>query len=274
VLGKKTDARKYLNVFEKAKAAFLKRYVSPEGLIAPMTQTAGVLALYFDLLPDALRPKVIEWLVRDIESRGGKTTCGFVGSSYQPHVLTEYGQLGTAQKLLFQKGWPSYLYAVTMGATTIWERWDGWTSEKGFQDAGMNSFNHYAYGAVGSWLYEKVAGLDTDEHHPGYKHLILRPRILDGLNNAKATLDTPYGPAESAWEKKKKALVWKVTVPPNTTARAYIPALPGQKVTEGSKAIEKAEGVGIIGHGHTHHDPAHEGLIVELVSGTYVFEVK
>ncbi len=263
VLGKNSDARKYQSVFEKTKAAFLKRYVSPEGFIAPMTQTAGVIALHFELIPESLRPKVAEWVVRDIESRGGKTTCGFVGSSYQPHVLTEVGALGAAETLLFQKGWPSYLYAVTMGATTIWERWDGWTPEKGFQDAGMNSFNHYAYGAVGSWLYEKIAGLDTDEAAPGYKKLILRPRILDGLTHARATLQTPYGAAESHWEKKKKALVWKITVPPNTTARVYLPVQGDQKVTESGKSLDKSVGV---------HSLSENSL--ELISGTYEFEIK
>jgi alpha-L-rhamnosidase len=126
-------------------------------------------------------------------------------------------------KLLFQKGWPSYLYAVTMGATTIWERWDGWTPEKGFQDPGMNSFNHYAYGAIGEWLYQRLAGLDTDRSSVGYKKLVLRPMPVEGLEFAKATLDTPYGKASSGWKRSGKKVVYKFTVPPNTSAVAYLP---------------------------------------------------
>jgi alpha-L-rhamnosidase len=127
----------------------------------------------------------------------------------------------------------------------------------------MNSFNHYAYGAVGSWLYEKVAGLDTDEAEPGYKKLVLRPRILEGLTHARATLQTPYGTAESHWEKKKKSLVWRITVPPNATARVYLPVQAGQKVTESDKSLEKAAGVSILSEDS-----------LELISGTYEFEIK
>ena len=266
VLGKTGDSRKYQGVYERTKAAFTKRFVTGEGLVAPMTQTAAVLALHFDLVPQNLRAKVADWLASDIESRGGKTTCGFVGSSYQPHVLSAEGKLAAAESLLFQKGWPSYLYAVTQGATTIWERWDGWTAEKGFQDAGMNSFNHYAYGAVGSWLYQVAAGLDTAEDGPGYKKLVLRPRILDGLTHARATLETPYGHAESGWERRKKTLRWKVVVPPNATALAYLPLQPGQSVAqnviENGKPLEKAAGVTIL-----------QGDTVALASGTYEFEI-
>ncbi|MCS7072156.1 MAG: family 78 glycoside hydrolase catalytic domain, partial [Anaerolinea sp.] len=125
------------------------------------TQTAYVLALHFDLLPEALRPLAVQELVADIERRGMHLSTGFVGSPYINHVLSAGDRLDTAYQLLKQTAWPSWLYAVTQGATTIWERWDGWTHDKGFQDAGMNSFNHYAYGAVGDWLYRVAAGLDT-----------------------------------------------------------------------------------------------------------------
>lgn len=263
VLGKKQDAHKYNLVFERTRTAFQKRYVTPDGLIAPMTQTCGILALHFDLLPENLRPKVLDWVVADMKGRGGKTSTGFSAASYVPHVLSAEGQLDMASTLLFQKGWPSYLYAVTMGATTIWERWDGWTPEKGFQDPGMNSFNHYAYGAVGSWLYQRVAGIDLAEDGAGYKKLVFQPQLLDGLTHAKASLDTPYGLAESAWEKKKKSVTWKVVVPPNATATAHLPLAPDQKATEGGKSLEKAVGVTVLSPG-----------VVELASGAYEFEIK
>jgi alpha-L-rhamnosidase len=238
VLGITSDVKRYRAMFEKARRAFNRRYVTPDGLIAPMTQTAGILALHFDLLPDALRPKVMEWIARDIASRGDKTSTGFSGSSYVPHVLSDNGRADIAEKLLLQKGWPSYLYAVTQGATTIWERWDGWTQERGFQDIGMNSFNHYAYGAVGAWLYQRVAGIDTDETGPGYKHIVFRPTPLSTMSFAKAHLDTPYGRVESGWKRTgKKAIVYTFVVPPNTTARIELPGAPAVAVTAGTHVI-------------------------------------
>ena len=151
------------------------------------TQTAYVLALHFDLLPAKLRPLAAAELVADIERRGDHLSTGFVGSPYLPHVLSSNGRLDVAYKLLAQTTWPSWLYPVTQGATTIWERWDGWTPENGFQDTGMNSFNHYAYGAIGAWLYNTVAGIEIDPaaarlqaHHPApaarrRSHLRRRP---------------------------------------------------------------------------------------------------
>lgn len=220
VLGIAADVRRYRAMFEKARRAFSRRYVTADGLIAPMTQTSGVLALQFELLAPALRPHVIDWIVRDIAARGGKISTGFAGSAYVPHVLCEFGRAEVASKLLFQKDWPSYLYAVTQGATTIWERWDGWTHDKGFQDPGMNSFNHYAYGAVGAWLYQRVAGISTMEEPDGvgYKRIRFRPIALAGLTFARASLETPYGRVESGWRRSGKRVTYRFVVPPNTTA--------------------------------------------------------
>jgi alpha-L-rhamnosidase len=111
---------------------------------------------------------------------------------------------------------------VTQGATTIWERWDGWTAENGFQDPGMNSFNHYAYGSIGGWLYNTVAGIEIDPTQPGYKHSILRPLPGGGLDHASATLKTPYGELSSDWRIENGSFVWKVRVPPNTSATAHL----------------------------------------------------
>jgi alpha-L-rhamnosidase len=239
LLGKKTDADKYETAFRQTKRVFIKKYVTPDGLIAPMTQTAGILALHFDLLPDDLRPAVTQWVIRDIKARGTKTSTGFAGSSYLPHALSDAGEWEVMSQLLFQKGWPSYLFAVTQGATTIWERWDGWTTEKGFQDPGMNSFNHYAYGAIGSWLYQRVAGLDTMQGTGGvgYKELLLRPYPLPGLDHAHATLETPYGTASSGWERDKETgkVTYTFTVPPNTTGKVRLPGSEKDiKVTAGT----------------------------------------
>src|SRR5215218_7557465 len=161
------------------------------------TQTAYVLALHFDLLPDELRPVATAELVADIERRHGHLSTGFVGSPDLPHVLSNNGQLDAAYALLYQKTWPSWLYSVTQGATTIWERWDGWTEENGFQDPGMNSFNHYSLGSVGEWLYRYVAGIDLGE--PGYGHIVIRPRPGGGLTYARGEYDSVRGRISSSW---------------------------------------------------------------------------
>jgi alpha-L-rhamnosidase len=221
VLGKTADAAKHRAKFDELAGKFRHRYLSPAGKIVAQTQTAAVLALHFDLLTPEQRKPVAEALVADIRSRGNKLSCGFVGSSYLPIVLTTEGHLDVANQLLNQKQWPSWLYAVTQGATTIWERWDGWTHDKGFQDAGMNSFNHYAYGAVGAWMYQVVAGLDTAV--PGYRKLRLAPRPGGGLTHARATLRTPYGHAESSWRIDGNTLHCRFVVPPNSTAEIHSP---------------------------------------------------
>jgi alpha-L-rhamnosidase len=181
-----------------------------------------LLALHFDLLPEEQRGPAIDSLVHDIERRGNKLSTGFVGSPYLNHALTAGGRDDVAFKLLHQKEWPSWLYAVTQGATTIWERWDGWTHDKGFQDVGMNSFNHYAYGAIGAWLYQSVAGIDVDESGPGYKRSVLRPHVGD-LTSAKGSILTPYGVLSSEWNVVDGRLEWSFTVPPNTTAAIHVP---------------------------------------------------
>jgi alpha-L-rhamnosidase len=266
VLGKTQDARRYAKLFEQVRQAFLDQYVTNEGMIAGQTQTGYVLALHFNLLPPSLRPKAVAELVRDIRRRGTHLATGFVGTPYLMHVLTEAGELDLAYELLHQRTWPSWLYSVTKGATTIWERWDGWTEERGFQDAGMNSFNHYAYGAVGDWLYAVVAGLDTATDKPGYQHLILSPRPGGGLTSARANYRTPYGQALSDWQIVDRTFVWDVAVPPNSTATIRIPCSDGAHVLEGDIPASSAEGVTAQGY--------HNGAaIFEIGAGRYRFRV-
>jgi len=204
------------------------------------TQTSYVLALHFDLLPQKLRPLAALELVADIQRRDGHLSTGFVGAPYLPHVLSDNGQVDAAYTLLHQKSWPSWLYSVTQGATTIWERWDGWTEESGFQDPGMNSFNHYAYGSIGAWLYNTVAGIDIDPAQPGYKHSILRPQPGGGLTQAAGKLKTLYGELVSDWKIENGKLHWTVVVPPNTTASLHVPAKDGDKITLNGKVVSGA----------------------------------
>jgi alpha-L-rhamnosidase len=215
------------------------------------TQTAYVLALYFDLLPDNLRSLAVNELVEDIERRGTHLSTGFVGSPYLNHVLSRYGRLDTAYALLNQPSWPSWLYAVTQGATTIWERWDGWTEENGFQTPDMNSFNHYAYGAIGDWLYNTVAGIEPDEAAPGYKHTILRPQPGGGLTCARAKLVTLYGELISDWKLENGSFEYTVVVPPNTTATVHLPQ--NGRITLNGNPVS--------------------GLVHNLEAGTYQFSI-
>lgn len=215
------------------------------------TQTAYVLALHFNLLPEAMRPLAVNELVADLERRGMHLSTGFVGSPYLNHVLSSNGRLDAAYALLNQKSWPSWLYAVTQGATTIWERWDGWTQENGFQTPEMNSFNHYAYGAIGDWLYKTIAGINTDPAAPGYRHAILRPQPEGDLTFARATLDTLYGPLVSAWTRANGVFEYSVTVPANTAATVHLP-WDGRVTVNGAAAA---------------------GLVHEVTAGTYHFVV-
>ncbi|MBC8009813.1 MAG: family 78 glycoside hydrolase catalytic domain [Burkholderiales bacterium] len=271
-LGKARDAARFAKLAERVKRAFQRRYVTPDGLVAAQTQTSYVLALHFDLLPEESREKAAAELVRDITRRGYLLTTGFVGTSYLPFVLTETGHLDVAYRLLFQTKWPSWLYAVTQGATTIWERWDGWTAEKGFQSKGMNSFNHYAYGAIGDWMTRVVGGVAPDPEGPGYKRIVLRPQIggaaAEKLTRAEAWLETRHGRVASAWRREKGgALIWEVEVPANTTATAWVPAAEGARVTESGGPLEKAEGLRVLRR-------EADAVVVELAGGRYRFNVK
>ena len=216
-------------------------------------QTAYVLALHFDLLPQELRAQAAAELVADIERRDMHLSTGFVGSSYLPHVLSQNGRLDTAYELLKQTTWPSWLYAVTQGATTIWERWDGWTEENGFQSDEMNSFNHYAYGAIGSWLYNTVAGIEIDPMQPAYKHIILNPQPGGELTEAAGELQSPYGKVVSAWTLEDGKFTWEIIVPPNTHATATLPDSVTGAVTLNGEAVE--------------------GKVHELPAGEYKFVV-
>jgi len=223
LLGKKTEAVKYRKLREKIVKAFQKRYITPDGLMAGGTQTAYVLALHFGLVPEPVRATSARELVRNIERNGMHLATGFVGTPYLLHVLEATGHLDVAYKLLEQETFPSWLFPVKNGATTIWERWDGWTPEKGFQDKGMNSFNHYAYGAVGDWMVSTVAGLELDPAEPGYKKIVFKPRPGGTITHAAATLKTPQGKAGIRWKLKAEKLHLDLTVPKGSTAVLSLP---------------------------------------------------
>ena len=200
------------------------------------------MALAFHLLPEDKQPKAVEYLVDDIKARAMHLSTGFVGVRQLLPVLTRYGHLDIAYSLLNQDTFPSWLFSVKHGATTIWERWDGWTPEKGFQDPGMNSFNHYSLGSCGQWMYTTIAGIDLDPRQPGYKHILIHPRPGGGLTMCKASYNSLHGPIQTEWHVEGDNYKLTVTIPANATASVFIDA-PRDKITEGGKAADEAEGV-------------------------------
>lgn len=263
VLGKQDDAAKYAALFSKIKPAFHREFVSAAGRVGENTQTAYVLALHFDLLPDELRPLAAERLARDVRQHGHLTT-GFVGAPYISEVLTRFGYLAEAYLLLNRDTYPSWLYPVTQGATTIWERWDGQKPDGSFQDKSMNSFNHYAYGAVGNWMYRVMAGIDADEAAPGYRHILIQPRPGGQFSGVAATYQSMYGPVGSSWTLKNGTFRLAVDVPPNTRATVRLPDAELDGLTEGGVPVSTAPGIAA-------RRQDGRDVIVEIGSGHYEF---
>jgi len=264
VLGKQDDVRKYGELLKKIKKVFLDEFVTPNVRLASNTQTAYSLALAFDLLPDAWKKRAAQRLADDVDHFKHITT-GFLGTPLICHVLSDYGYFEQAYMLLNRKDYPSWLYPVTKGATTIWERWDGLKPDGTFQDKGMNSFNHYAYGAIGEWLYRVVAGLEIDEKNPGYKHIIIQPHPGGGLTHAKARHDSLYGPIESGWRLAGQKMIVNVEIPPNTTATVRLPRAKLADVRESGKRLDSSEAItDIVQDG--------DAAVMRVGSGRYSFE--
>ncbi len=260
-IGRPEDARRYRRLFDEIAAAFRAAYVRPDGMIEGDTQTCYVLALHFGLLDEGMRGLAAKHLVKRIADKGGHLSTGFVGVSYLCHVLTEHGFPDVAYGLLHNRTFPSWNYSILHGATTIWERWDGWTEEQGFQDPGMNSFNHYSLGSVGEWLRRTVAGIDQVPGYVGYERIRIRPRPSDSLTFAEGTYDSIRGLVRSRWERDGETLRMEVEIPANATAEAWVPARPTDRITEGegeASVRERRDG----------------SAIIEVGSGIWVFTVR
>jgi len=240
-VGRDEEAQKYQSLFDDIKAAFNKRFVKLDGSIEGDTQCAYAMALKFELLPENLRAQAAQRLCDDIKAKGNHLSTGFIGVGYLLPVLTQAGHADVADRLLMQDSFPSWLFSVKQGATTIWERWDGWTPEKGFQDPGMNSFNHYSLGSCGEYLFGGIGGIRPAS--PGYKTILIQPVIADSLTWAKASYDSIHGKIATAWKRDGNHLELKVVVPVNTIATVSVPAADISNVKEGGKKIEQADGV-------------------------------
>ena len=241
VLGKTGDAANYNALFAQIKAAFNKAYVAPDGRIKGDTQTCYVLALVNDLVDGEKAEQAAKYLVENIEARDNHLSTGFIGTKDLMLALAKIGRNDVAYRLIHNDTFPSWGFSIKHGATTIWERWNGWTPEEGFGDPGMNSFAHYSFGAVYQWMAENIGGIRTDT--PAYKHIIIAPQPGGKLTSAQASYDSIHGRIATAWKKDGEKFTLDVTIPANTTATVHVPAREGASVTENGRPLAQAEGV-------------------------------
>lgn len=218
VIGEEEDAAHYQALHDAAVEDFRRIYCLPNGKLSVSTQTAYVFALHFGLLSKSQVPVAEKELCSLLEQHGGHLTTGFMGTPYFLHALSANGRLKEAYDLLLKDDFPSWLYQVKQGATTVWEHWDGLKPDGSMWSADMNSFNHYAYGSVGQWLYERCAGILNDEDFPGYKHFYIVPNVGGGLTWAEAIHESVYGTVRSHWRLENGWVELTVQIPHNTTA--------------------------------------------------------
>ncbi len=227
----KPEAAEYEELYEKIVRKFQQTFFDGDGNLTAQTQTAHIVALYFKLTPEKYISRTVEGLKRLLEKENGHLVTGFVGTPYFCHALSQNGCVEEAYDLLLKEDFPSWLYQVKMGATTIWEHWDGLKPDGTMWSADMNSFNHYAYGAIGEWMYRVMAGLESDEKTGGFRHGIFYPRPGGGLSWAEGSYRSVYGEEYVRWERDGSQVTLRVKIPANTTAEIRLDR--GEEVLEG-----------------------------------------
>ena len=262
VLGKTEDAAKYNALFEKVRDAFNRAYVGPDGRIKGNTQACYVLALAFELVQGDRATQAANYLVEDIKSRDWHLSTGFVGTKDLMPVLSKIGHSDVAYRLLHNDTFPSWGFSIKHGATSIWERWDGWTPEKGFQDPGMNSFAHYSFGAVYAWMVDNIGGIMRAA--PAFKQILIAPRLDDKLTSASVSYRSVRGLISSEWEQANGKFRLKLNIPANTSAMVALPTARVSSITESGHPLEKATGVKLV------REEAQAALL-SVGSGTYSF---
>jgi alpha-L-rhamnosidase len=221
VLGRADDEAHYREFAHQVRDALQRRFLGSDGRLTAETQTTYAMALGFDLLPGELRSSAGNRLAELVQAADTHLATGFLGTPLVMPALSDSGHHELACRLLRQDSYPSWLFEVQHGATSIWERWNGWTPEQGFYSSRMNSFNHYAFGAVGDWMYRYLAGLEPAE--PGYRRTLLRPHPGGGFTSARASHESMYGIHECAWQIQDGKLRVEASVPANTTAIVQLP---------------------------------------------------
>ena len=255
-VGKDPDAKRYDEVVANIRAAFQKAYIKEDGQVGTGTQTSYVVALYTKMAPESLEPLLLDKLVKDIEGRKWHLSTGFLGTPFLLFTLADHGRSDVAYRLLLNDTYPSWGYMLSKGATTWWERWNGDTG-----DPSMNSYNHYAFGSVIAWVYRYSAGIDTAADAPGFKEIVVHPHLDASMTAARAEYDSVYGKIVSDWKGTPSGpFSLKLTIPANTSARVFLPAIAGAHVTEGGKSVQVQKESG--------------EFVVRLGSGSYNFEVK
>ncbi len=262
VLGKTEDAAKYNALFEQIRDAFNRAYVGPDGRIKGHTQACYVLALAFDLVQGEKATQAANYLVEDIKGRDWHLSTGFIGTKDLMPVLSKIGRTDVAYRLLHNDTFPSWGFSIKQGATSIWERWDGWTPEKGFQDPGMNSFAHYSFGAVYAWMVDNIGGIMRTA--PAFKQILVAPRLDDKLTSAAVSYRSVRGLISSEWEQANGKIRLRVTIPANTTALVAVPTTRVGSITESGHSLEKAEGVKLVRE-------EGQAALLSVGSGTYSF---
>jgi alpha-L-rhamnosidase len=261
VLGKTEDAEIYAGLHKGIVEAFGREFFTPTGRIVSRTQTACILALQFDLCPAHAKNRTMETLVELLKEHDNHLTTGVLGTPFVCRVLSDNRRPDLAYELLFKKDFPSWLYQVTKGATTIWEHWDGQKPDGAMWSPDMNSFNHYAYGSVCDWVFSSVGGLDADwtagigaPPVTAFKRAVIKPLPGGALSWAETAYQSGYGRFYVRWEKTGGHLTVNIRVPPNTTALVTLP---------GAKA-GKMRGVEFL--------PIADGAQGEIGSGSYMFK--
>jgi alpha-L-rhamnosidase len=262
VLKKSADAAKYLDLFERIKTAFNHAYVSEDGHIQGDTEAGCALALSFGLLDADKQKLAARSMIEGIEKRHWHLASGVLGTKNIMLALADIGRDDVAERLIHDETFPSWGYSIKQGATSIWERWDGWTLEKGFQDPGMNSFNHCAFGAVYQWMIENLGGIRCDQ--AGFHHFVIAPQLDFEVSSADTTFDSVHGPIESHWTAQGNSLHLRVSIPPNTTATVRIPGVTPDRLYEGDKLVGMSRGVAFKGMDG-------DASLLEVPSGDYDF---
>lgn len=224
VLGKTEEQAKYEALYKKVAKAFDNTYFDETGKVKGVTetQTSYLLALAFDLLPENKQKNAQTNLLLKLEEADNHLRTGFLGTPLLSKVLDDMGEIDLVYKLLFNETYPSWFYSINQGATTIWERWNSYNKTEGYNPMSMNSLNHYAYGAIGEWMYERIGGIAPLE--AGYKVIKIAPQVRQPLNSASTSLNTSYGKVSSSWEVVNDDFQLDIVIPPNTTAKIIIPA--------------------------------------------------
>lgn len=245
VLGKTQEFKYYNALYQSIRNTFIREFIDADGVVKGDTQAGYALALEFDLVPEDLRPKVAKNMVNAVNEYDFRISTGIQTTIRLMNQLSRNGYTEVAYKLLESNRFPSWLYSVDQGATTIWERWDGYVKGRGFQGPGMNSFNHYAIGAVGEWMYKHILGINYDESNPGYRHFIIKPEPGGSLTWAKGSYHSIIGNISVAWQHNSETFSCEITIPANASATLILP-MEGQ-VTENGIPASKAKGVRLTG---------------------------